>query len=409
MSDNILHFTKHVIEALPTPPEGRAIYYDDRAAGLGLLKRSSGHTSFFWKRRVNGIVVWITLGDHALPLNTAREKADENNVKAAKWKASGYTGPNPFTSGPDLTFSELLEDYLAQHLKKHSTNPVKALKTRRWQFDKYLTHWKDRKIATVSREDVRRLHTKLAEEHPVTANRTITFLRTLYFHAIEDMGWRGENPAARPGKHKIVTAEKPRTRFIDESEMPRFIEQLWKEVNLDLRDFVALGLLTGARKSDILGAKWSQISGNVWAIPNTKEPSQPYIARLKPELVALLAERKKRTGSSPWLFPGDSASGHVGDLPKSFNSFLKRAGISGVTKHDLRRTFGSWLAKQNASPIVIGRALGHAPGSTATAIYSRLQDADGNVYAEKATTAMLSARAPEAKEGQSDESTSTTG
>jgi integrase len=40
--------------------------------------------------------------------------------------------------------------------------------------------------------------------------------------------------------------------------------------------------------------------------------------------------------------------------------------------HDLRRTFGSFQAAAGASLAVIGKSLGHKPGSRATAVYAHL-------------------------------------
>jgi integrase len=46
-----------------------------------------------------------------------------------------------------------------------------------------------------------------------------------------------------------------------------------------------------------------------------------------------------------------------------------------VTAHDLRRTFGSWLAQRGVSTKAIGELLGHAPGSRmADLTYSVLTD-----------------------------------
>ena len=51
---------------------------------------------------------------------------------------------------------------------------------------------------------------------------------------------------------------------------------------------------------------------------------------------------------------------------------MRRAEISDFTIHDLRRTFASFQAGLGSSLVVIGRSLGHAPGSTATSVYARL-------------------------------------
>ena len=50
---------------------------------------------------------------------------------------------------------------------------------------------------------------------------------------------------------------------------------------------------------------------------------------------------------------------------------LARAKLADVRIHDLRRTLGSWQAKQGASLAIIGKSLNHKNQNT-TAIYARL-------------------------------------
>lgn len=70
-------------------------------------------------------------------------------------------------------------------------------------------------------------------------------------------------------------------------------------------------------------------------------------------------------------FPGTSKSGHIEEPKKAWASLLKHAEIENLRMHDLRRTFGSFMAAQGASLQMIGKALGHK-SQEATLIYARL-------------------------------------
>ncbi|MDX8412518.1 MAG: hypothetical protein R8J85_00375 [Mariprofundales bacterium] len=48
---------------------------------------------------------------------------------------------------------------------------------------------------------------------------------------------------------------------------------------------------------------------------------------------------------SPFLFPGNGASGHIVDLKNAWQGVRKAARIDGVTMHDVRRTFGLHIAR----------------------------------------------------------------
>jgi integrase len=67
---------------------------------------------------------------------------------------------------------------------------------------------------------------------------------------------------------------------------------------------------------------------------------------------------------------------------------LKRAGLTDLRIHDLRRTLGSWQAALGASLPIIGKSLGHQ-SLEATQIYSRLELGPVRQSVERAGQAML--------------------
>ena len=78
-----------------------------------------------------------------------------------------------------------------------------------------------------------------------------------------------------------------------------------------------------------------------------------------------------RVDGIPWVFPSDGKSGHVEDLKKGFRKLMKLAKITGVTQHDLRRTFASYQAIANVPLQKIAATLGHR-GMGAVQIYAQL-------------------------------------
>jgi integrase len=266
------------------------------------------------------------------------------------------------------------------------------VKGARWQFDFYLTGWRNRRIGSVQRSDVESLHTEVTEKNgAVTANRLVTFLRTLFYHAENKLSWAGVNPAKNPRRNKITTKETPRKRHLQDDEFPKFFKAWNKYTNRDLRDFVLLALFTGARSGDVMAMRWDQLDlkAQRWTVPNRKKPDNPYVAALMPELVKLLKERRLLVAAEiPWVFPGTGKSGHISTFKKGWATLLKRAKITGFTIHDLRRTLGSMQAKQGTSLKIIGESLGHK-SIEATDIYSQLQPGEARPSVERATRSML--------------------
>jgi integrase len=390
-----VNFTKKYLEKLSADDKRRTVY-DTRIPGLGILVQPKGsHKSFFWFRKVRGVGQWKTIGDFpALSVEQGRARAQDHNTKLEGWKNKDYEGTNPFERKPNPTLGDVFDEYVENALKKNSTNPDKAVKGTRWMFERYLKSWRNRHISSIKRNDVKKFHTAAMNTYGgVTANRLVTFLRTLFYYAQEGMDWKGDNPARNPGKKgsKILVDEASRETFIKAEEMPGFLDTLRKETNVDLRDFVIIALFTAARSGDVLAMRWDQVSQDEWIVPNRKKPKNPYVAPLHEEVLDLLKERRKSAGNLPWVFPSNGATGHIVSVKRGWKQFLKRAKLTNLRIHDLRRTNATWQIKQGASLFVAGKSLGHASIKSMEP-YARLETSSVKESQEGAVRAMLAAK-----------------
>ena len=381
------NFTKKDLDAL-APAAKRYTVYDDRVSGLGLLVQPTGHKAFFWFRKVHGQPTWRTIGDFPdISIEQARSRASEMNTSTADWKARRYDGPNPLTQpAQEPTVNDMLEDYCNRRLATHAKNPTAAAKRVRWSIGMYFSHWKSRRLSSITRKQVIDLHQSLGEKHGhVTANRIVTLLRTIFNWAAKSCEWRGENPASRIEPF----AERSRERFLLPEELPVLFDALRLEANRDLRDFIVIALFTGARMSDVLGMRWADLNLDkaTWRIHEPKA-KRPYTSELVPEVVDILKERKQ---TKPWVFPSFGESGHLVSLKRGWKQLLTRIGIKNVRIHDLRRTFGSYQAMEGVSLHIIGGTLGHS-STASTEIYARLQGETKRAAAVKATQKMLAGK-----------------
>jgi integrase len=384
-----INFTKRSIQALRTPKPGqkRTIIYDSQVRGLGIVcQPGSGSKSYFWFRRIAGTPTWRTIGScDDLSIEQARRFAQDWNSKLAHWKASDFAGPGPLESRRDVTFGEAVTDYIARHLSANAKSPEKAAEYCRWQTERYLAHWRSRKLHSLRREDCRALHQDLGETAPIMANRILQLVRAVYNFAKREELFAGENPAQGITPFR----EHSRTRFLAPDELRRLFEALDSRATpRDLRDFVMLSLLCGARKSDTMAMRWDQLDlqRGTWSIPTPKN-QVPYVIPLVPAAVAIITKRGKQ---SEYVFPGVGASSHIVDLKRPWQALLARAKIENLRIHDLRRSLGSWMAGAGVSLPIIGKQLGHQSGE-ATAVYARLSLDPVREAVALATDAMIAA------------------
>jgi integrase len=159
---------------------------------------------------------------------------------------------------------------------------------------------------------------------------------------------------------------------------------------------VRLLLLTGARRGELLAARWADIDleTGVWIKPGaTTKQGTLHRVPLSSAACQLLAAMKEQAATE-WLFPTPRRGGHRTDIDDAWNELQKAAGIPDVRTHDLRHTYASVLASAGLSLPIIGRLLGHTTAQT-TLRYSHLLDDPLRAATEHAS-AVITGKAPAA-------------
>lgn len=268
------------------------------------------------------------LGDFPdLTIDQARSKASELNVAIAYGKQP-VPGKRPATAQP--TFGDLFTWYLDEHAKEHK----RSWKQDEERFRNHLQGLAKCKLTAITKADVRQLHVKIgADSGKYAANKMLFLVRAVFNYAAANDRWDGPNPALGITPYQ----EQSRDRRLNPNEMPAFMKAVGEESNADVRDFVLLGLFTGARKTNLLEMQWGQLDleGKTWRILRTKNGT-PQTIPLNALALDILRDRH-RTGTSPWVFPGTGVTGHMKDPRKGWMRILAAAGITDLHIRDLRR------------------------------------------------------------------------
>ncbi len=383
--ENKFNFTKKDIDALSTPAPGkRDSYHDTNKKGYGLQLRvtSTGLKTFSVFRRINGSSPErITIG--RFPDMTVEQARRE----AARIAGDIANGKNPAEvkrgTRAEIIFNDLFAEYMERHSKLHK-------KTWHEDQEKYDNHIAKRlgkkKLSMIDRAMISALHSDITKAgYPIAANRILALISSIYGWAISAGLWQS-NPALGIRRNK----ENERDRFIQGDELPRFFKALAEEENQTIRDYLLVALLTGARSTNVKSMRWENINFDraEWRIEETKNGTSQVVT-LSPECLEVLQNRKP-VGNAEFVFPGNGKTGFLQEPKKGWKRVLDRAQIKNLRIHDLRRTLGSWQAKEGASLVIIGKSLNHKNQAT-TAIYARLDQNPVRDSVNRATSAIMAA------------------
>jgi integrase len=421
--------TKRQIEALRYDPDGprQQIQWGgiDDLPGFGCRVYPTGRKSFVLSYRAGRRTRLLVLGAYgALTVQQARERAQKALVRV---RDGADPADERQAERQAQTVAEFAEVYLERHARVHK----KTWSEDERRLNKYvIPAWGQRRLADVTRADVARLHSKLGERVPYEANRVLALVAVLFSKA-EEWGFLPEgsfNPAARVQAFR----EKSRDRWVTPAEMPALIAAIDAEPNLYIRTAFKLYLLTGLRRSELLGLRWKDVDFDrrELRLEDTKA-GRSHVVPLSAPALEILRELPRQVGNA-FVFPGGprrakdrrkdepAPTGPLVNIAKPWRRIQARVwlaanpdaaaelrrkveaevqrrskhaekgrdavesrllalaakeavGPDAVRPHDLRRTVGSWLATGGASLPLIGKVLNHSNAST-TQIYARIAE-----------------------------------
>lgn len=383
--ENRINFTKAALDGLPLPVSGqRATYHDTKIAGLQLRLTATGVKTFSVFRRVRGgDPERVTLGRYpVMSIEQARRLALDAS-------AAMEAGENPAESKRLARGERIFGDLFAEYLERHAKPSKRTWREDQQRFEQYLRKpLAGKKVSAVDRQAIAAVHSAITRAgHPAVANRVLALVSSIFGWGIST-GLCNDNPARGIKRNQ----EKSRDRFLQSDELPRFFAALAEELNETIRDYLLISLLTGARRTNVLGMRWVDVSleRGEWRIPLTKNGT-PQTVTLTPEAQEILERRQAANANeSEFVFPGPGKTGHLMEPKKGWQRILEKANLADLRIHDLRRTIGSWQAKTGASLAIIGKSLNHKNPAT-TAIYARLDLDPVRASMERATAAMLTA------------------
>jgi integrase len=334
---------------------GEGFHWDKKVDGLAVRVTEAGAKSYVFRRQVHGQLVNITLGKTSgMTVDAARrtvlqlngETAAGRNIRAERKAAMAVAAKRP------QTLSDAFDVFKVARERRPSTK---------------IDHdflWRDYVPATLKRKPVVEIDARDVEAAKAaamkkgrarTTGKLVVFLGAL----LRTAGRKHDNPAAE------VSRPEPnrRTRRLNKDELAGVLKVLDDRRGQFWSDFIAVALMTGARRGALQAMRWSDLhlDDGVWTVPATWSKNGRELAIALPNRAVDILKARQGTTTGQWVWPSEGAkSGHVAEPRKPLERLLRAAGVeTKLSMHDLRRTVGSRLAMSGANAATISAALGH--------------------------------------------------
>ena len=254
----------------------------------------------------------------------------------------------------------------------------------------------DLHIDEVRRQHLVDLFTRHQVDHkPGSTNRVIVLVRYLFNCALK---WEVPGLKKNPSEGiPLVANENQRQRFLTVEEAQRLMAAVEESDSPMLKYIVAMLLLTGARRNEVLHARWRDVDfhSRQWSIPKNKAARTRYIP-LSDAAIGLL-EKVPRVEGCEYIFANPKTGKPFVQIWYPWDTARKKAGLDDLRIHDLRHSFASFLVNSGRSLYEVQHLLGHARPVT-TQRYAHLAQETLFEASNQAAATMASAFMPQQPE-----------
>ena len=344
------------VAAIKPPKTGQEEHRDTRVTGLRLRVGTTGRKTWIVRARIGEKVINKKLGLYpAIGLGAARIAA-EKLLEALAREEGG--------KAIERTFGAVAAAWVDKIAKPK--NSSWRLQERRLEMH-VLPRWRDRKIANISRADVRDLLEGVEGE--VLPNRVFAIVKTVFRYAVS-RDWVDASPVEGITK---PSADRERDRVLSMEEAAA----IWKAAGLlgfPFGPYFRTLALTAQRRTEVASMRWADVDldAATWVIPARSTKSQrTHLVPLSQYVVSILGDLP-RLGE--FVFTHDGRV-HVSGYAKAkarLDSFIAASDVQMAPwrLHDLRRTAATHMVRLGVSEEVVGRVLNHARKGVTAKVYA---------------------------------------
>jgi integrase len=357
-----LHLTPTVVNQTVCPANKRKLdLFDTHTKGLVLEARVSGGKTYYLRYQDSrGKTRQLKLADaQDVTLPQARSLADKARNRIAM-------GDDPIEKKAALRTVPTFATFMTERYMPF----VKGYKKSWESDDSYLRNhllpaFGKKYLDEITKRDVIAFHHGMKAKNYAegTANRCLILLRYALNLAVR---WEIPGITTNPTKDVPLFEDHAgkKERYLSKEEAQQLFEAVRVSENTMLQYIIPMLILTGARKREVLDAKWEDfdLTRRQWRIPVTKL-GRPRHVPISEGVLQLLAS-VPHDPSHPWVFANPKTKIPYVSIFGSWNTARSRAGLADVRIHDLRHSFASFLVNAGRSLYEVQKILGHTQVKT---------------------------------------------
>jgi integrase len=357
--------TTKSIEALKPAAVKRYEVRDAKVQGLHVRVSTTGAKIFCVFVRQDGKRRRLKIGSYPMvSLADARRKA----MELARDAELGALQPQEASEKQACpTLGDIIPDFIRLYAKPN-TKDWKGTQSILAKFDPIAK----KPLDEIKRTDVVRiLDDIVASGTPTRANRALAAIKKLMNWCVD----RGVIEISPVAHLRPPTKEKSRDRVLSHAEM----QILWHAVvneGYPFKQFVQLLMLTGQRRGEVAGMRWSEINldEGIWTLPaNRVKNGRLHVVPLSAQAIDILKSIPRFLNSDlVFTTTGKTSISGFGRLKERLALSLPD-GTEDWRFHDFRRTVSTEMARLGVQPHVIDAVTNHKSGvvSGVAATYNR--------------------------------------
>ena len=343
-------------------PSGKAKvdYFDLSCRSLMVEVRPTGRKAYYFRYTdFRGVQRQIKLA------STDDLSLDQARKKVASIRNQIALGLDPFAAKLEAklvpTFSTFIEEHYMPYVKTYKRSwgtDVSLLKNH------LLPRFSNKYMDEITRQDIVKLHSerKASGAAAGSANRLLIMMRYIFNLAVR---WEISGVKANPTKGvPLMEENNKKERYLSVDEAQRLYDAVCKSQNTMLQYIVPMLILTGARKREVLDAKWEDFDFNrcIWRIPITKSGKARHVPLSDGALNIL--STMPRDMKCEWTFPNPDTKKPFVNIFFAWDTARKSVGLGDVRIHDLRHSHASFLVNAGRTLYEVQNILGHTQVKT---------------------------------------------